>query len=518
VTSIRIAVVVVALGVAAVGAHPGIAHADNAVPVGGPNADDIIDVGDYPPQDGPTLELAGSVTVDPLGLIPYPDEVRRYSTGTDVFEVWSCPDAGTVPVSLPTFVADAETRMTAYFQWLSDGRYDPDFIAGGVVPGPEASSIGCAAYARRHTTGSSRGALFIRAGSGGYATPGFWCGDFSGTCPTTYPDNAREGYVGVSSMSWSTVAHEMGHMLSWPHSFTGATSSQYDNAIDLMSGNFRTWEVGNTVYWGTYEDPYATIAINRYRAGWIDPKDVVVWDHTDTTTTLRSIGHAGDQALVIDEGSRYVVLGPRIASSNDPFPAAWNGVEMYTVDRCSTCYSLDAVATPTPPVPFVASDLKRYEKPLDHVLGVGRSYDLCATRISVVSGTTSSYTIRVDPVGATGFTDVCGDDAFSKEIRWLADTGTTKGCNPPENTEFCPDALVSRAQMAAFLVRALGYTADGGGNLFTDDDTSIFESDIDKLATAGVTYGCNPPANDEFCPNQFVTRGQMAAFLYRALH
>jgi S-layer homology domain len=77
---------------------------------------------------------------------------------------------------------------------------------------------------------------------------------------------------------------------------------------------------------------------------------------------------------------------------------------------------------------------------------------------------------------------------------------------------------VTRGQMAAFLVRALGYTADGGGNLFTDDDTSIFESDIDKLATAGVTRGCNPPTNDEFCPNQFVTRGQMAAFLYRALH
>ena len=71
--------------------------------------------------------------------------------------------------------------------------------------------------------------------------------------------------------------------------------------------------------------------------------------------------------------------------------------------------------------------------------------------------------------------------------------------------------------MAAFLVRAPGYTDDGGGDLLTDDNDSEFETDIDKLATAGVTRGCSPPVNDRFCPTSNVTRGQMAAFLHRAL-
>jgi hypothetical protein len=71
--------------------------------------------------------------------------------------------------------------------------------------------------------------------------------------------------------------------------------------------------------------------------------------------------------------------------------------------------------------------------------------------------------------------------------------------------------------MAAFLVRALGYTDDGGGNLFIDDNGNTFENDIDKLATADVTRGCNPPTNDRFCPDDNVTREQMAAFLRRAL-
>ena len=43
-----------------------------------------------------------------------------------------------------------------------------------------------------------------------------------------------------------------------------------------------------------------------------------------------------------------------------------------------------------------------------------------------------------------------------------------------------------------------------------------FHEAIDWLAAEGITYGCNPPANTEFCPDDFVTRGQMAAFLKRS--
>ena len=54
-------------------------------------------------------------------------------------------------------------------------------------------------------------------------------------------------------------------------------------------------------------------------------------------------------------------------------------------------------------------------------------------------------------------------------------------------------------------------------NVFIDDDGSAFEDDIDWLANSGITLGCNPPLNNLFCPNGSVTRGQMAAFLHRAL-
>jgi hypothetical protein len=121
-----------------------------------------------------------------------------------------------------------------------------------------------------------------------------------------------------------------------------------------------------------------------------------------------------------------------------------------------------------------------------------------------------------DPARAAGaFVDDDGS-VFEADIEALAAAGITYGCNPPEDDRFCPDDPVSRGQMAAFLVRALDL--DGGdGDRFVDDDGSVFEADIEALAAAGITYGCNPPEDDRFCPGDPVTRGQMAAFLVRAL-
>ena|SRR5690606_26053027 len=59
------------------------------------------------------------------------------------------------------------------------------------------------------------------------------------------------------------------------------------------------------------------------------------------------------------------------------------------------------------------------------------------------------------------FQDVPDSNPFAADIEWLASEGITRGCNPPQNTRFCPNDPVTRGQMAAFLVRALGLTATG---------------------------------------------------------
>jgi hypothetical protein len=118
------------------------------------------------------------------------------------------------------------------------------------------------------------------------------------------------------------------------------------------------------------------------------------------------------------------------------------------------------------------------------------------------------------PAAAGSFTDTAGS-VHEANIGALAAAGITLGCNPPTNDMFCPDAAVTRAQMATFLTRALDLPAAAGS--FVDTEGSVHEANIGALAAAGITLGCNPPANDMFCPDESVTRAQMATFLTRAL-
>lgn len=122
-------------------------------------------------------------------------------------------------------------------------------------------------------------------------------------------------------------------------------------------------------------------------------------------------------------------------------------------------------------------------------------------------------------VRASSLVGIFGDDngsVFESDIAWLARSGITRGCG---TDIFCPDKRVTRAQMAAFLHRALGDVLPPSGTpgTFTDVADSPFAADIAWLSSTGITRGCNPPVNDRFCPDTAVTRGQMAAFLHRAL-
>jgi subtilisin family serine protease len=113
-------------------------------------------------------------------------------------------------------------------------------------------------------------------------------------------------------------------------------------------------------------------------------------------------------------------------------------------------------------------------------------------------------------------TDAFDDDdgsVFEADINRLAAAGITAGCRV---NSYCPGEPVTRAQMAALLVRSFDLDAGGGSDVFVDDDGSIFEADIERLAAAGITRGCNPPAADRYCPEDPVTRAQLMAFLRRS--
>lgn len=59
-----------------------------------------------------------------------------------------------------------------------------------------------------------------------------------------------------------------------------------------------------------------------------------------------------------------------------------------------------------------------------------------------------------------GFEDVPDSNVFHDDIAWMQETGVTKGCNPPENTEYCPHRALIRGEEAAFFHRYDGYLRD----------------------------------------------------------
>jgi hypothetical protein len=61
--------------------------------------------------------------------------------------------------------------------------------------------------------------------------------------------------------------------------------------------------------------------------------------------------------------------------------------------------------------------------------------------------------LPVGVVASDKFSDVPTDSPYHGAIGELADAGITAGCTP---TKFCPDASVTREQMAVFLYRSLG--------------------------------------------------------------
>jgi hypothetical protein len=113
------------------------------------------------------------------------------------------------------------------------------------------------------------------------------------------------------------------------------------------------------------------------------------------------------------------------------------------------------------------------------------------------------------------FTDVPPADPFFRFIQKLKDLGITIGCSA---TRFCPGAPITRGQMAVFLIAArygaVPYSYPSTP-YFTDvPPSSSFFPFIQKMAQVGITAGCGAGV---YCPDQTLTRGQMAVFIAAGL-
>jgi len=113
------------------------------------------------------------------------------------------------------------------------------------------------------------------------------------------------------------------------------------------------------------------------------------------------------------------------------------------------------------------------------------------------------------PLAAT-FSDVPPSHPFYKFVEAIARRGITGGCG---NGAYCPDSLITRGQMAVFLMKAIELSDPPAPSTPTFADVQPshpFYKWIEELSRRGITGGCG---GGNFCPDTPVTRGEMAVFL-----
>ena len=142
-------------------------------------------------------------------------------------------------------------------------------------------------------------------------------------------------------------------------------------------------------------------------------------------------------------------------------------------------------------------------------------------------------TPRIWPVHVgESFSDVPKTHVFYSFVERILHNGVTTGCTL---STYCPEDNVFRLQMAAFLARAQAggdanvpaagsaqgnpyNCASGGVSLFTDvAPTDPFCRHVHYIFGTGVTTGCVTTPPRQYCPGDFVTRGQMALFVARGV-
>ena len=151
----------------------------------------------------------------------------------------------------------------------------------------------------------------------------------------------------------------------------------------------------------------------------------------------------------------------------------------------------------------------------NYYLGVYADPYKSVTELDVLNnGLAAGNTINISG-GDESFQDVPKSNWAYWYIHVMRYAGITNGCG---NGNFCPTGLVTRDQMAAFLVRAIEGDPQSNlcaaGSPFSDVPWNVWYcSHVKRLVDLAITGGCG---QGKYCPGNLVTREQMAAFIVRA--
>lgn len=165
---------------------------------------------------------------------------------------------------------------------------------------------------------------------------------------------------------------------------------------------------------------------------------------------------------------------------------------------------------------FADDDASQFQADIEWLANWGITTGCAPNRFcptsAVSRGEMASFLVRSLGLPYASLDFFVDDDGSIHEadINAIAQAGITSGCG---GSAYCPGSSVTREQMATFLTRGFAFEP-ASVDYFWDDNSSAHQGNINSLALAGVTTGCGAGV---YCPEATVTREQMAGFLHRAL-
>lgn len=139
------------------------------------------------------------------------------------------------------------------------------------------------------------------------------------------------------------------------------------------------------------------------------------------------------------------------------------------------------------------------------------SLQAAVDRGDVPPATPPSANDAVPPPSDRVFDDVNPDGTHAKAIEAIAEAGITYGCTAED---FCPNQPVTRAQMASFVGRAKSVPLEGTIAVADVSPTNVHAEAIAALVSNDIAQLCAP---ERFCPSEGITRDDMAVWLANAL-
>ena len=253
-----------------------------------------------------------------LGEVEIHVDIARVPRGA---RGWQSDDGTRADMTMAETVRLLNAHVAPYFRKISEGRFRITFREGSEFEVPGDGSPDSTTQRHREVLGIDCDDYpCSRYDSGALNRMLLW--DVTPTAAGAWNGSVRMSLGSVEAANMGQIVHEIGHAwMFWPHSYAEVRWKPYrDSDIDAPNPYSNRFDFMSRLAekHGWRQSIPATLAINRYAAGWIAPENVALHLTDHETYTLRKPRDGGNQFLVVHSGRPHAFTTLEVPDERDP--------------------------------------------------------------------------------------------------------------------------------------------------------------------------------------------------------